>query len=36
MRRDSQGRAGAVGHQRHLGVGQDVLGEGGGIETLEH
>lgn len=36
MATDSQGRASAVGHQRHLGVGQDVLGEGGGIETLEH
>lgn len=34
---DSQGRAGAVAHHgQSLGVGQDVLREGGGIQTLEH
>lgn len=34
---DSQGWAGAVGHHRQrLGVGEDVLWQGGGIQTLEH
>lgn len=34
---DSQGRASTVGHQRQrLGVGQNVLWERGGVQTLKH
>lgn len=34
---DSQGRASTVGHQwQRLGVGQNVLWERGGVQTLKH